>query len=84
MPAALGEIGQEEDNISHLSGLTGVRYPPIRTSRVGFIDCTFYFAISRSIPTLMRDLEDWPQHFMLLLALVAGVLGVFELVLELQ
>ena len=32
----------------------------------------------------MRDLEDGPQHLVLLFALVACVLGVFELVLELE
>ena len=35
-------------------------------------------------PTLMGDLEDRPQHLMLLLALVAGILGIFQLVLELE
>lgn len=32
----------------------------------------------------MGDLEDGPQHLVLLLALVARVLGVFEPVLELE
>ena len=32
----------------------------------------------------MCDLENWPQHLMLLLSLMACVLSVFELVLELE
>lgn len=32
----------------------------------------------------MCDLEDWPQHLVLLLALVRGVLGVLHLVGELE
>lgn len=36
------------------------------------------------IRTLMRDLEDWPLHLVLLLAFVGGVLGVFHFVLKLE
>ena len=32
----------------------------------------------------MRDLKDGPEHFMLLFALVARVLGVFELILKFE
>jgi hypothetical protein len=39
---------------------------------------------AKGIRTLMGDLEDRPQHLVLLLALVRGVLGVFHLVGELE
>ncbi len=39
---------------------------------------------SRGVPTLMRDLEDGPQHLVLLFALVTRILGVLELVLEFE
>ena len=37
-----------------------------------------------SIHTLMCDLEDGPQHLVLLLALVARVLGILHLVAEFE
>jgi hypothetical protein len=40
--------------------------------------------LSSGIPTLMRNLEDRPQHLVLLLPLVTGVLSVLELVLEFE
>ena len=42
------------------------------------------FLSTKGIHTLMGDLEDRPQHLVLLLALVRGVLGVFHLVGELE
>ena len=36
------------------------------------------------ILTLMCDLKDWPERFVLLFAFVAGVLGILHLVLELE
>lgn len=39
---------------------------------------------SRKRRTLVRDLEDGPEHFVLLFAFMAGVFGVFELVLEFE
>lgn len=39
---------------------------------------------SKGIHTLVRDLKDRPQHLVLLLALVRGVLGVLHLVAELE
>lgn len=36
------------------------------------------------LPTLMADLEDGPEHLVLLLALVRCILGVLHLVGELQ
>ena len=41
-------------------------------------------ALNSGQHTLVRDLEDGPQHLVLLLALVARVLGVFEAVLEFE
>lgn len=32
----------------------------------------------------MSDLEDWPEHFVLLLALMTGILGVFHFVGEFE
>lgn len=32
----------------------------------------------------MSDLEDWPDHFVLLLSFVRGILGVLELVGEFE
>ena len=42
------------------------------------------FLSTKGIHTLMGDLEDRPQHLVLLLALVRGVLGVLHLVLKLE
>jgi hypothetical protein len=39
---------------------------------------------TKGIHTLMGDLEDRPQHLVLLLALVRRILGVFHLVGELE
>jgi hypothetical protein len=39
---------------------------------------------TKGIRTLMGDLKDRPQHLVLLLALVRGVLGVLHLVGELE
>lgn len=42
------------------------------------------FPSAKGIRTLVRDLKDRPQHLVLLLALVRGVLGVFHFVAELE
>lgn len=39
---------------------------------------------TKGIHTLVGDLEDRPQHLVLLLALVRGILGVLHLVGELE
>lgn len=39
---------------------------------------------SEGILTLVRDLEDRPEHLMLLLAFVARVFGILEFVLEFE
>jgi hypothetical protein len=50
------------------------------------LDCACVLALSstKGIHTLMGDLEDRPQHLVLLLALVRGVLGVLHLVGEFE
>ena len=43
-----------------------------------------HVCLHSGIPTLVGDLENWPEHFLLLLAFTRGILSVFELVLKFE
>ena len=48
------------------------------------LQSAFFLCVSPALPTLMVNLKDRPQHFMLFLSIVRRIFGILHLIAELE